>query len=105
MDTCNTGESSTKASECPVFEVKKMDQKKAMCLETLLDPKKKQHICHGCPGIEKLFTEDGNGNVLMVKTHHHGWIYPGGQIENIGKPEADKGKKTTQNERQEHHSF
>ena len=28
------------------------------------------------------FTEDGRGNVLMVKTHHHGWVYPGGQVEN-----------------------
>ena len=28
------------------------------------------------------FTEDGKGNILMVRTHHHGWIYPGGQIEN-----------------------
>lgn len=28
------------------------------------------------------FTEDGKGNVLMVKTHNHGWVFPGGQVEN-----------------------
>lgn len=25
--------------------------------------------------------EDGNGNILMVKTQHNGWVYPGGQVE------------------------
>jgi 8-oxo-dGTP diphosphatase len=25
--------------------------------------------------------EDGNGNVLLEKTHHGGWVFPGGQVE------------------------
>ena len=25
--------------------------------------------------------EDGKGNVLLVKTYFHGWVFPGGQIE------------------------
>ena len=28
------------------------------------------------------FTEDGKGNILLVKTHHNGWVFPGGQVEN-----------------------
>ena len=28
------------------------------------------------------YVEDGNGNLLLVKTHHRGWDTPGGQIEN-----------------------
>ncbi len=27
------------------------------------------------------FTEDGKGNLLMVKTHNSGWVFPGGQVE------------------------
>jgi 8-oxo-dGTP diphosphatase len=27
------------------------------------------------------FVEDGQGNVLLVKTHHNGWVFPGGQVE------------------------
>lgn len=27
------------------------------------------------------FTEDGKGNILLVKTHNHGWVFPGGQVE------------------------
>lgn len=26
--------------------------------------------------------EDGKGNILLVKTHDGGWVYPGGQVEN-----------------------
>ncbi|MFS0614318.1 NUDIX hydrolase [Lederbergia ruris] len=25
--------------------------------------------------------EDDQGNILLVKTHHGGWVYPGGQVE------------------------
>ncbi|WP_440895611.1 NUDIX hydrolase [Amphibacillus sp. Q70] len=25
--------------------------------------------------------EDGEGNILLVKTHHGGWVFPGGQVE------------------------
>ncbi|KZE69129.1 ADP-ribose pyrophosphatase [Fictibacillus phosphorivorans] len=25
--------------------------------------------------------EDDNGNILLVKTHHNGWVFPGGQVE------------------------
>jgi 8-oxo-dGTP diphosphatase len=27
------------------------------------------------------FVEDENGNILLVKTIHNGWVYPGGQVE------------------------
>lgn len=26
-------------------------------------------------------TEDKDGNILLVKTYHGGWVYPGGQVE------------------------
>jgi 8-oxo-dGTP diphosphatase len=26
--------------------------------------------------------EDDHGNILLVKTHHEGWVFPGGQVEN-----------------------
>ncbi|MFG6494765.1 NUDIX hydrolase [Fictibacillus sp. UD] len=25
--------------------------------------------------------EDDKGNILLVKTHHNGWVFPGGQVE------------------------
>ncbi|GAA0338002.1 NUDIX domain-containing protein [Bacillus carboniphilus] len=30
-----------------------------------------------CGGI----IEDNKGNILLVKTHHGGWVFPGGQVE------------------------
>lgn len=27
------------------------------------------------------FVEDGQGNILLVKTRDGGWVYPGGQVE------------------------
>jgi ADP-ribose pyrophosphatase YjhB (NUDIX family) len=27
------------------------------------------------------FVEDGEGNILLVKTRNGGWVYPGGQVE------------------------
>ena len=30
-----------------------------------------------CGGI----VDDGEGNLLIVKTHHGGWVFPGGQVE------------------------
>ena len=27
------------------------------------------------------YVEDGKGNVLLVKTIHNGWVFPGGQVE------------------------
>ncbi|MGZ9586030.1 NUDIX hydrolase [Paenibacillus marinisediminis] len=27
------------------------------------------------------FVEDEQGRILLVKTHHDGWVYPGGQVE------------------------
>lgn len=27
------------------------------------------------------FVEDGEGNILLVKTRDGGWVYPGGQVE------------------------
>lgn len=30
-----------------------------------------------CGGL----VEDGEGNLLIVKTHHGGWVFPGGQVE------------------------
>jgi 8-oxo-dGTP diphosphatase len=27
------------------------------------------------------FVEDENGNILLVKTIHNGWVYPSGQVE------------------------
>jgi 8-oxo-dGTP diphosphatase len=27
------------------------------------------------------FVEDDHGNILLVKTHHNGWVIPGGQVE------------------------
>jgi 8-oxo-dGTP diphosphatase len=28
------------------------------------------------------WVEDNHGNILLVKTHHEGWVFPGGQVEN-----------------------
>lgn len=43
------------------------------------------------------FTEDGKGNILMVKTHNNGWVYPGGQVE-IGESIPDAVVRETKEE-------